>query len=174
MLRLPRWRDYREWAGLRGRNRAFLEPWEPAWKEGHLTRYSYWMRVRWARKAAREGKAYPFGIFNRQSGELMGGIVLENIRGGPAQTGSLGYWMGQEYASRGYMSEAIPAVVKFAFGEGISRIEAACLPDNLASRKVLERAGFSCEGIASGYLQIAGRWHDHALYAILRQDRADG
>ena len=134
--------------------------------------YSFWMRVRWSRKSIVTRKAFPFLIFCRQSGTLMGSIVIENIREGPANTGSLGYWMGQEYASRGFMSEAIPAVVEYAFSVGISRVEAACLPDNLPSRRVLESSGFACEGIASGYLQIAGSWRDHALYAILRADRA--
>jgi len=173
MLRPPRWQDYPAWTRLRRTSRAFLAPWEPAWKEGHLTFASYWTRVRLSCRSIRTGEAFPFFLFLRETGDLMGSVVLENIRGGPARTCSLGYWVGEDYASRGYMSEAIPAVVEFAFDEDISRVEAACLPDNMPSRRVLEKAGFTCEGIASGYLQIAGRWRDHALYAKVRSDRID-
>ncbi|MCY4260405.1 MAG: GNAT family protein [Rhodobacteraceae bacterium] len=173
MLRPPRWRDYPAWARLRRTSRSFLTPWEPAWKEGHLTFASYWIRVRLSRRSIRNNEAFPFFIFKRASGELIGSVVLENIRGGPARACSLGYWVGRDHASRGFMSEAIPAVVNFAFDADISRVEAACLPDNMPSRRVLEKSGFTCEGIAGGYLQIAGRWRDHALYAKMRSDRTD-
>jgi ribosomal-protein-alanine N-acetyltransferase len=53
----------------------------------------------------------------------------------------------------------------------LSRIEAACLPENTASRGVLEKTGFKYEGVAQAYLQIAGRWRNHVLYANLRHDR---
>ena len=70
------------------------------------------------------------------------------------------------------MSEALPAVVHYAFNElDLSRLEAACLPNNIASRKVLEKSGFKYEGVAQSYLQIAGRWRNHVLYANLRYDR---
>ncbi|KKK63201.1 hypothetical protein LCGC14_2996670, partial [marine sediment metagenome] len=53
----------------------------------------------------------------------------------------------------------------------LSRIEAACLPENQASRGLLEKAGFKYEGVAQSYLQIDGRWRTHVLYAALRKDR---
>jgi ribosomal-protein-alanine N-acetyltransferase len=89
-----------------------------------------------------------------------------------AQAGTLGYWVGAPYARQGYMREAIEAVVHHAFtAMGLSRVEAACLPENVASRGVLERAGFKYEGVAQSYLQINGRWRTHVLYANLRNDR---
>ncbi len=70
------------------------------------------------------------------------------------------------------MSEAIEAVVHHAFQRmDLSRIEAACLPENMASRGVLEKSGFKYEGVAQSYLQINGRWRTHVLYAALRNDR---
>ena len=103
---------------------------------------------------------------------LWGPITLDNIRRGPAQAGTLGYWVGERFARRGYMSEAITAVVHHAFEPmGLSRIEAACLPENVASRGLLERSGFKYEGVAQSYLQINGRWRTHVLYASLRADR---
>ena len=70
------------------------------------------------------------------------------------------------------MREAIEAVVHHAFHRlDLSRIEAACLPENTASRGLLEKAGFKYEGVAQSYLQIDGRWRTHVLYAALRGDR---
>ena len=70
------------------------------------------------------------------------------------------------------MREAIEAVVHHAFTKlDLSRIEAACLPENAASRGLLEKSGFKYEGVAQSYLQIAGRWRTHVLYSALRGDR---
>jgi len=103
---------------------------------------------------------------------LLGAITLDNIRRGPAQSATIGYWIGQLHARQGYMREAIGALVRHAFVTmDLSRIEAACLPENAASRGVLEKAGFKYEGVAQSYLQINGRWRNHVLYANLRNDR---
>jgi ribosomal-protein-alanine N-acetyltransferase len=103
---------------------------------------------------------------------LLGAITLDNIRRGPAQAGTLGYWIGERHARQGYMRETIEAVVHYAFRTlDLSRVEAACLPENAASRGVLEKTGFKYEGVAQSYLQINGRWRNHVLYANLRSDR---
>ena len=102
----------------------------------------------------------------------MGAITLDNIRRGPSQSGSVGYWIGEPFIKRGYMSEALNSIVFQAFREfELSRIEAATLPENKASRRLLEKVGFKYEGVAQSYLQIAGRWRNHVLYSILRKDR---
>jgi len=82
------------------------------------------------------------------------------------------YWIGARHARQGYMTEAIRAVTHHAFKSmDLSRLEAACLPENAASRAVLESSGFKYEGVAQSYLQIDGRWRNHVLYANLRSDR---
>jgi ribosomal-protein-alanine N-acetyltransferase len=111
-------------------------------------------------------------LFRRSDEELLGAITLDNIRRGPAQAGTLGYWIGAPHARQGYMREAIAGMVHYAFEKlGLSRIEAACLPENDASRRLLEKCGFKYEGVAQSYLQINGRWRTHVLYASLRSDR---
>ena len=102
----------------------------------------------------------------------MGAVTLDNIRRGPAQAGTLGYWTGERFARQGYMREAVTGLVAHAFRKlDLSRIEAACLPENHASRGLLESCGFKYEGVAQSYLQIAGRWRTHVLYAAIRFDR---
>lgn len=171
VLRLPVHADHESWADLRRASRDFLSPWEPVWATDHLTRRSFANRVYWAQRAYRSGNAMPLFLI-RHDGTLLGAITLDNIRRGPAQSATIGYWIGQVFARQGYMREAIGGVVKHGFGPmDLSRIEAACLPENTASRGVLERVGFKYEGVAQSYLQINGRWRNHVLYSNLRHDR---
>jgi len=171
-LRPPVHSDFRPWASLRRESEGFLSPWEPTWASDHLTRRAFTNRVYWAQRSVASGSAVPLFLFRRKDEALVGAITLDNIRRGPAQAGTLGYWTGAAFARQGYMREAIKAVVHYAFTRlDLSRIEAACLPENAASRGLLESTGFKYEGVAQSYLQIDGRWRTHVLYAALRSDR---
>ena len=171
-LRPPQHGDYRAWVSLRESSAEFLKPWEPTWAPDHLTRRAFANRVYWAHRSVSGGTAVPLFLMRREDEGLLGAITLDHIRRGPAQTGTLGYWIGAPYARQGYMREAIEALVQHAYHVlDLSRVEAACLPENAASRGVLERSGFKYEGVAQSYLQIAGRWRNHVLYAHLRSDR---
>jgi ribosomal-protein-alanine N-acetyltransferase len=171
-LRLPSHADWNAWSGLRADSAAFLTPWEPDWAHDHLSRRSFTNRVYWAARAQGQGTALPMLLVRRDDAQVLGAITLDNIRRGPAQAGTIGYWIGQPFARHGYMREAILAMVHHAFTHlDLSRVEAACLPENAASRGVLEKTGFKYEGVAQSYLQISGRWRNHVLYANLRNDR---
>ncbi len=171
-LRLPIHSDFRAWASLREQSRDFLQTWEPSWAADHLTRKSFTNRVYWAQRSMNNGSAVPLFMIRRADDALLGAITLDNIRRGPAQAGTLGYWVGEKHTRQGYMLEAIKGVCHYAFRDlDLSRLEAACLPENTASRGVLEKAGFKYEGVAQSYLQIDGRWRNHVLYAMLRNDR---
>lgn len=171
-LRLPTHGDWTQWAALREESAAFLTPWEPVWAGDHLSRRAFTNRVYWAARAEAQGTALPLLLIRREDQALLGAITLDNIRRGPAQSGTLGYWIGERFSRRGYMREAIQSIVHHAYTTlDLSRIEAACLPENVASRGVLEKCGFKYEGVAQSYLQISGRWRNHVLYAALRLDR---
>ncbi|WP_425052004.1 GNAT family N-acetyltransferase [Psychromarinibacter sp. S121] len=171
-LRAPQHADFRGWTALRQASADFLKPWEPTWSADHLTRKAFTNRVYWAQRSIVGGTAVPLFLFRREGEVLLGAITLDNIRRGPAQSGTLGYWIGEPFARQGYMGEAIEAMVHHGFNElDLSRIEAACLPENAASRGVLEKSGFKYEGVAQSYLQINGRWRNHVLYSNLRRDR---
>lgn len=171
-LRPPQHSDFRSWAALREGSAAFLTRWEPSWAADHLTRKAFTNRVYWAQRAISAGTAVPLFLTRREDGALLGAITLDNIRRGPAQSGTLGYWIGEGYARQGYMREALVALVHYAMERlDLSRLEAACLPENKPSRALLESAGFKYEGVAQAYLQIDGRWRTHVLYAALRMDR---
>ncbi len=172
ILRPPQMRDHEHWANLRRDSRAFLTPWEPSWSGDHLSARAFRNRVSWSERMIRQGEAWPLLLFRTEDEAIVGGLTLSNIRRDPAEAGTLGYWVGEPFAAQGYMTEALAALRTFAFRElDISRLEAACLPENLASRRLLERCQFKYEGVAQAYLQIAGRWRNHVLYAALREDR---
>lgn len=171
-LRPPMHADFRAWVALRQQSEEFLTPWEPTWANDHLTRKAFTNRVYWAQRSIANGTAMPLFLQRRGDDALLGAITLDNIRRGPAQAGTTGYWIGAPFARQGYMREAIQAVVHHAFTMlDLSRIEAGCLPENKASRSLLEKCGYKYEGVAQSYLQINGRWRNHVLYANLRHDR---
>jgi ribosomal-protein-alanine N-acetyltransferase len=170
-LRIPQVSDYAAWAALREQSRAFLTPWEPVWPSDDLTRSAFRRRVKRYAEDQRNDIAYAFLIFRTSDDVLVGGLTLANIRRGVAQAGSIGYWIGQPFARKGYMTAALRALIPFSFTTlRLHRLEAACIPSNAASIGLLEKTGFQREGYARGYLCINGLWEDHLLYARLQGD----
>jgi ribosomal-protein-alanine N-acetyltransferase len=170
-LRQPAMLDYPAWAELRALSRQHLTPWEPEWARDELTRSAFRRRLRQIAREARDGHGYAYFIFSEEDATLLGGLNIGNVRRGVAQAASLGYWMGAPHAGRGLMTDAVYTAVHFAFGTlRLNRLEAACLPSNAASARVLIKAGFMLEGRARRYLKIDGCWQDHDLYALLHDD----
>ncbi|MFP3942495.1 MAG: GNAT family N-acetyltransferase [Alphaproteobacteria bacterium] len=173
-LRHPLPGDYEAWSRLRARSRAFLEPWEPVWPADDLTRGAFRRRLRRYQRDIREDTAYPFLIFRSPDDRMLGGCTLSNVRRGVAQAASLGYWVGEPFKNQGVMTRAVRALLPFAFDHlKLHRVEAACLPANEPSRRLLRRCGFTEEGYARAYLRINGAWQDHVLFAILQSDPRD-
>ena len=170
-LRLPVRGDYHQWATLRAESRAFLEPWEPRWAPDELERQAWRSRIQRYREDYARGSALPFFIFVNQGASLAGGITLGNIRHGVSQSAQIGYWVGEKHAGKGLMLEAVNLVIPYAFDTlGLHRIEAACIPGNRRSIRVLEKARFTREGLLRSYLRINGSWQDHYLYALIASD----
>lgn len=171
VLRAPLAGDYSAWASLRMESRDFLTPWEPVWTEDDLSRASFRLRVKRAAREIATDEAYSLFVLDSRSDVLLGGLTLGLVRRGVAQACTLGYWMGQRHAGKGHMTEAVRGALDFAFSElALHRVEAACLPHNEPSRRLLERVGFKREGEARGYLRINGVWADHLLYGILASE----
>ena len=128
-------------------------------------------RIRRYQREIRNGTGYPFFIFSPDEETLLGGLTLAQIQRGVTQSAVLGYWMGARHAGKGLMAASVRAVIGFAFDTlHLNRIEAACLPHNAASTGLLEKVGFTREGYARKYLCIDGRWQDHVLYGLIRDD----
>lgn len=172
ILRAPTLADYGEWRAVRLESRKFLKPFEPRWSEADLSQRVFRNRLRRGLKESVGGTEFSFFIFADAAGKerLIGGVTLSNIRRRVAQQVNLGYWMGVNDAKKGVMSRAVAMVLPFVFDEqSLNRIHAACLPDNQASRRVLEKNNFQEEGFAESYLQIDGEWRDHVLYGLTKE-----
>ena len=193
-LRAPAVTDYGAWADLRAKSRDHLVPWEPQWERDELDRATYRRRLKLYAQEARDDQGYAFfilaaprplqpvkpGAHNgarhpRPPGSaddvLVGGLRLSNVRRGVNQAATVGYWLGAPHVARGLMTAAVAAVIPFCFDRlMLHRLEAACLPDNVRSRRVLERNGFEMEGVARRYIKINGVWQDHILYAMVAGD----
>ena len=170
-IRPPRRRDQRQWTELRRTSRDFLVPWEPRWPPDASTPAAFRRRFDRFCEDWHTTTGYAFFILRQSDDVLTGGITLSNVRRGVAQSGSIGYWTGEAYARNGYMAEAVALTLTFAFEKlDLHRVEAACLPHNTPSRKLLLKSGFREEGLARQYLCINGKWQDHITHAILRGD----
>lgn len=170
-LRPPRIGDFEPWAEVRAASRAFLQPWEPTWPADDLSRSAFRRRLAAYARERDTGEAWRFFVFRQEDDQVVGGVSLSNVRRGVAQTGTVGYWAGQAFTRRGHTLEGVRAVARFAFDVlRLHRLEAACVPENDASAQLLLKAGFEREGYARSYLKINGRWRDHLLFGLVRED----
>ncbi len=167
-LRPPRLADHKAWAELRRTSRPFLEPWEPTWPKDDLGRGAFRRRLGAYARELESGEAWPLFVFRQADDALIGAVRLFHVRLGVAQTATIGYWVGRQYARQGYMTQALAVAIRFAFeGLGLHRLEAACMPENTASAALLVKSGFSEEGYAPAYLKINGEWRDHRLFGLI-------
>ena len=124
--------------------------------------------IKRAKQGWEEDTKYNFGIFLNETGELIGSIALNEVIRGGLQSCYLGYSMAQEHNGKGYMSEAVALLLKYAFEVlKLHRIEAGVMPVNIGSQRVLEKCGFVREGLARKNVNIQGKWEDHYSYGIV-------
>lgn len=165
-------RDAAEWSRLRTANEDWLRPWEPTAAQSWSVRHSpasYRAMRRTLARRARAGVTVPFAI--RVDGRLAGQVTVDNIVRGALRSGWLGYWVDRGVAGRGMASLAVALVCDHAFGEmGLHRLQADIRPENEPSRRLVERLGFTREGVLRRYLDIDGEWRDHLAYALLADD----
>ena len=169
-------RDAAEWARLRQANESWLSPWEPSspvpWQQRH-TPTSYRAMRRAVARRARLGTSLPFAV--RVEGRLAGQVTVDNVVRGALRSGYLGYWIDRRVAGRGMASLAVALVCDHAFGEaGLHRVQADIRPENLPSQRLVERLGFTQEGLLRRYLDIDGDWRDHLSFSLLAEDLPRG
>jgi len=168
LLRYPRMADFEAWKDLREISRRYIEPWEPTWSDDEFSRRNFRLRVNIYNERAIKDEGYSYFIFDKMNGALVGGLTLSHIRRGVSQSATLGYWMGEPYAGKGFMKDAVLALADASRTRlNFHRIEAACIPRNERSRCLLLACGFQPEGYAKAYVKIAGQWEDHLLFGLV-------
>jgi ribosomal-protein-alanine N-acetyltransferase len=149
-------------------NRDFLAPWEPVRSDEYFTVAGQRAGIRDVLARHGQGSALPHVILD-DSGRVVGRITLNGIVRGPFQSCSMGYWVGAADNGHGLATAAVRDVIGVAFEElGLHRIQAETMLHNVRSQRVLDRNGFVRFGVAPAYLNIAGKWQDHALYQVVK------
>jgi ribosomal-protein-alanine N-acetyltransferase len=157
------------------RNREHLGPWEPAPAPGFHTIEGQRARSLEAAASRAAGRGAEFGIVENARGVLVGRVGLSGIMRGPFQSAHLGYLVDSVHCGRGYATAAVRQLLVLAFGElRLHRVEAAVMPANVASLRVITRAGFREEGLARRYLLVRDAWEDHRIFARTVEDGAEG
>ena len=152
---------------LLAESRELMEPWEPSRPAEYFTEERQRDVIAEALRMYEQGTAVPHVIVG-DDGEVVGRITLNTIVRGPFLSCSVGYWVGAEHNGRGHATRAVADIKRVAFEEqGLHRVEASTLLDNVRSQRVLERNGFARFGVAPTYLKIAGKWQDCALYQVI-------
>ena len=164
-LRPLRQRDSREWRTVRARNAEWLRPWEATSPEPAIDAPpTYSAMVRRLRTEARDGRTMPFVI--AFGGALVGQLTVGGISWGSLRSAHIGYWVDQRVAGRGIMPTAVAMATDHCFEVGMHRMEINIRPENVASRRVVEKLGFRPEGLRPRYLHIDGDWRDHLSFAL--------
>ncbi|HEX4018570.1 MAG TPA: GNAT family protein [Frankiaceae bacterium] len=181
-IRPLRLRDGASWVEVRTRNEQWLVRWEatpPGFDNPRLSwndRQSigiYTAMLRSLRKQGREGSALPFAI--TYEGRFCGQLTVGNVVRGAFNSAYVGYWVDEAVAGRGVMPTALALVVDHCFGPArLHRIEANIRPENVASKRVVEKLGFRDEGLHRKYLAIDGAYRDHIGYAVTVEDVPEG
>ncbi|MER6776962.1 GNAT family N-acetyltransferase [Streptomyces sp. NBC_01343] len=153
------------------RNREFMAPFEPWRSEVFFTEAGQAARIEALLAERDAGRVASYVLVETGSGAPVGMINLGSIVLGPFRSGGIGYWVDRAWHGRGLATAATLEVCRIARDAyGLHRIEAGTLVDNLASQRVLAKAGFEQYGLAPRYLHINGAWRDHRLFQRLLHD----
>ena len=153
------------------RNRAHLAQWEPLRDDSFFTEEGQAGELDAQLANAVAGASVPLVVEESSTGRIVGRFTLSAIIRGPFQSANLGYWVDGARNGRGLATSAVRELLRMSRDElGLHRVQAATLPHNAASQRVLERNGFERIGFAPRYLQIAGRWQDHDLFQAILHD----
>jgi ribosomal-protein-alanine N-acetyltransferase len=176
VLRPPRTTDVPAFRHALRRNHAHLKPWSvaPVGGEDPASLTSVSRAILRNRREWKQGASYVFFVAPRDDDStLIGRVALGGVLRGAFQNAYLGYWIDEGRQGQGLTTEAVVAATSFAFASvGLHRVQAAVMPSNLASQRVLEKVGYRREGMAERYLCIAGRWEDHTLFAVTEEEWA--
>ncbi len=118
----------------------------------------------------RKKSGFVFGIVLKETNRVIGVIDLFNIDW-KNKNAELGYWLGKKYWGKGYMTESVKLMLKFAFKKlKLHRVYAKLFEENIASRRVLEKSGFKLEGKLRGTRYRYKKWHNELWFGMLRKD----
>jgi ribosomal-protein-alanine N-acetyltransferase len=163
-LRYPNPRDEKEFIRLNRASKDFYN----SWVSPPVTPKQFEQYLERCAQSTVEGLL----VCKADDGAIMGAINLSQIFHGNFKNAYMGYYIAEQYAGQGYMTEAMRLAIDHAFGKiGLHRLEANIQPGNKDSIALVKRLGFTREGYSRRYLKIAGKWRDHERWAVIAEDR---
>ena len=170
-LRTFTMQDAQQMTQLVVRNKYYWATFEPLHHDHFYTYDTQYRKIVESMNLMRSNREFSFGIFEKESEQLIGQISLFSLKRLPYSSGLVGYSVDEQFVGKGIASEALALAVQFAFQTvKLHRVEAYVSPDNVGSIHVLEKNGFVREGLMRKLLYINGEWKDHYLYAQLIED----
>ncbi|MZQ86887.1 GNAT family N-acetyltransferase [Paenibacillus sp. 5J-6] len=167
-VRFPEENDIAQMIAMNKRNRAFFEKFSPSNSDDYYTEEQQLQWINKSRADRMEDRKYSFVVCQTEDEQIVGTIGLTYVVRGPLQSCMIGYNLDQAANGKGYMTEAVKQVVRYAFEElRLHRIVGEASPKNPGSIRVLEKAGFHKEGISRSNVKINGVWEDHQVLAII-------
>lgn len=132
----------------------------------YTERDAKWWLAHISEQTKKQGKSTSWAIRTRDGG-LIGGVGFHDVDIPDPNVAELGYWLAKPFWGQGLMTDVVRKVCDFAFAQrGLSRITAHVFIHNAASVRVLEKAGFSYEGVLEQYAVKEGKRLDVVVYAI--------
>ncbi len=150
------------------RNAEHLAPYEPRRSPAFFTEEGQARVVAGQLASVADGHTVAWVL--AQGDQVVGRLNLNNVVRGALWSAALGYWVDVAHQGRGLATRAAGAGCAAATAMGLHRVEAGTLVHNIASQRVLEKAGFERFGLAPKYLFIAGAWADHVVFQRLLHD----
>jgi len=167
--------DAREFARVLEVSRAEWAPWTPSRPAGSSDGDVFEQELERAAKGLAAGTHLRLAGF-LGDGRVAGLFSLNEIVRGVFESAYAGWSVSADQTRRGLGTEGVGALLDLAFDEpptglGLHRVQANIIPRNAASLRIAEKVGLRREGLALRYLRIAGRWEDHLMFAMTREDR---
>lgn len=173
VVRQVRMRDARELERALLENRSWLQPWEATLPGGVTGEWNVRGAVRSLLDQAAKGVSVPWVM--EVDGQIIGQMTMSNIQWGAVLQGTLGYWVAQAVAGRGFTPTAVALASDYAFMQlGLHRLEICIRPENYSSLRVVQKLGFRYEGFRSRYIHIDGDWRDHYCFGLVQDEVPHG
>lgn len=148
--------------------REAFDPFMPLRSEAYFTLDGQLAQIAADRTRWEADQGYAFAVCRQES--IVGRVALSNVVRGAWLSATLGYWVDVRAQGQGVATEAVKLAARAAFGGiHLHRLQAAIMPRNTPSLKVIRKAGFVYEGLAPYYLQIYGVWEDHQVFSLTRE-----
>jgi RimJ/RimL family protein N-acetyltransferase len=164
--------DAREVYSVIEDNLEHLEPWLPWVPDRARSHQEQAQTIRRFRAAFDRDEDYTYGIFDRDSGEVLGGTGL-HLRVGP-EAAEIGFWIRRDRTGQGLAFDAASALTRVGLEvHDYSRMQIHCDPQNRASARVAEKLGYRYEATLRRSARIGGRWRDTMIFTLLPEELAD-